>query len=364
MKKSVCIWTAAAILAAVLLYPTKVSAVSARKAILMDGYTGRVLYEKLADDKSLIASTTKIMTALVVCKRCCVLDTVRIPREAVGVEGSSMYLQEGEVLAVQELLYGLMLSSGNDAAIALAIHCSGSVEAFVEEMNLQAQTLGLQGTHFANPHGLDDPRHYSTARDLAVLASYAMQDPIFAQTVSMKTVRVGDRSLTNHNKLLWQMEGAEGVKTGFTKAAGRVLVSSAIRNGRRLVCVTIDDGNDWLDHRNLHETGFSAFRPCILVEKGQKIGSVAVFGGIEDAVDLIAGEDFQFSLAEGESVSFAPSNKEFVYAPVVQNAEAGDAYVCIDGRPVGKVSLVFDKTVEMTPQKKETIWDKLFGGRL
>ena len=252
--------TVAALLAAVLLFSCRVGAVSAQKAILMDAQTGRVLFEKSPDSRSLIASTTKIMTALVVCEQCNVLDRVRIPKEAVGIEGSSMYLKEGEVLTVQDLLYGLMLHSGNDAAVALAIYCGGTVEGFAQLMNDKARLLGLDGTHFENPNGLDSPEHYSTARDLAVLTAYAMENPIFAKTVSTKTVRIGQRSLTNHNKLLWRVEGADGVKTGYTKAAGRILVSSASRNGRRLVCVTINDGNDWADHKKLLEDGFSRYQ--------------------------------------------------------------------------------------------------------
>ena len=227
--------TAAALLAAVLLYPVPANAINAQKAILMDATTGRILYEKDADSRSLIASTTKIMTALVVCEQCNVLDQMRIPKEAVGIEGSSMYLKEGEVLTIQELLYGLMLQSGNDAAVALAIYCGGTVGGFAELMNDKARVLGMTGSHFENPNGLDAPGHYSTARDLAILASYAMENPIFARTVSTKQVTVGNRCLTNHNKLLWQVDGADGVKTGYTKAAGRILVSSALRDGRRLI---------------------------------------------------------------------------------------------------------------------------------
>ena len=148
----------------------------------MDGETGRVLYEKDVDSRSLIASTTKIMTALIVCEQCNVLDRMAVPEEAVGIEGSSMYLQAGEVLTLQELLYGLMLSSGNDAAVALAIYCGGTVEGFAQLMNDKARNLGMSNTHFSNPNGLDAPDHYSTARDLAILASYAMKNPIFAMT--------------------------------------------------------------------------------------------------------------------------------------------------------------------------------------
>ena len=192
---------AAAILAAILFFPVEVDALSAQRAILMDSQTGRIIYDKNADERSLIASTTKIMTALIVCEQCNVLDRMRIPKEAVGIEGSSMYLQEGEILTIQELLYGLMLHSGNDAAVALAIYCGGTVEGFAGLMNDKAHRLGLIGTHFENPNGLDSPGHYSTARDLALLAAYAMKNPIFAQTVSTKTVKIGERVLRNHNKL-------------------------------------------------------------------------------------------------------------------------------------------------------------------
>ena len=170
----------AVILAAAMLLPGKARAISAEKAILVDAATGRVLYEKDADRRSLIASTTKIMTGLIVCEQCNVLDRMRIPREAVGIEGSSMYLKEGEVLTVQELLYGMLLHSGNDAAVALAIYCGGTVEGFAQLMNDKARLLGLKNTHFENPNGLDSPDHYSTAQDLAVLAAYAMENPIFA----------------------------------------------------------------------------------------------------------------------------------------------------------------------------------------
>ena len=168
-------------LAAAVLLPMKTAAVSAKRAYVLDAVSSRVLYEKNPDERSLIASTTKIMTALIICEQCNVLDRMRIPKEAVGIEGSSMYLREGEILTLQELLYGLMLSSGNDAAVALAIYCGGTVEGFAELMNDKARNLGLRNTHFENPNGLDSPGHYSTARDLAVLAAYAMEILFFAR---------------------------------------------------------------------------------------------------------------------------------------------------------------------------------------
>ncbi len=359
--KNLILWTAALFLAAVLLYPAQVEAISARKAILIDGQTGRVLYQRQADDRSLIASTTKIMTALVVCEQCNVLDRVKIPREAVGIEGSSIYLKEGEVLTVQELLYGMMLCSGNDAAAALAIYCGGTIEGFAQLMNDKARFLDLRGSHFVNPHGLDAPDHYSTARDLAVLADYAMENPIFAKTVSTKTITIGNRSLRNHNKLLWQVEGADGVKTGFTKAAGRILVSSAVRDGRRLICVTIDDGNDWADHKTLYEQGFSGYQVYKLVSRGQILGTIPVLGGEAPAVQVIAQEDFYYPLAQGEYPQLQLSNKSFAYAPVVEGADAGCAYVCLGGRAVGKVAVKYGQTVEQKQEEKRHFWEKWFG---
>ena len=353
--------TAAALLAAVLFLPQKGNALSAEKAILMDSVTGRVLYEKDADRQSLIASTTKIMTALVVCEQCNVLDRMRIPKEAVGIEGSSMYLQEGEVLTIQELLYGLMLSSGNDAAVALAIYCGGTVEGFAELMNDKARVLGLTNTHFENPNGLDSPGHYSTARDLARLAAYAMNNPVFAKTVSTKTIRVGERYLRNHNKLLWQVEGADGVKTGFTKAAGRILVSSAQRNDRRLIAVTINAPSDWQDHSALLKEGFARYSVKSIITSGQILGYRQVEGGELARVELLAEGDFDFSLAEGEKPVVVIPGTGFAYAPVTEGADAGFAYVVLEGNAVGKVPMVYGTTVEQTPVEEKSFWQKLFG---
>lgn len=348
----------AALLAVVLVFSA--SAVSARSAVLVDGSTGRVLFEKQANTKGLIASTTKIMTALVVCEQCNVLDRMRIPKEAVGIEGSSMYLREGEVLTIQELLYGLMLRSGNDAAVALAIYCGGTVEGFAELMNDKARNLGLKDTHFANPNGLDSPGHYSTAKDMATLACYAMQNPIFAQTVSTKTVKIGDRFLKNHNKLLWSVEGADGVKTGFTKAAGRILVSSATRQGRRLVAVTMNDPDDWQDHKELLEKGFSQFAVRQIVAEGECLGTVEVAGGQDEIVKLIATESFSYALTEGEKPEIVPQGPGFVYAPVAEGQDAGNAYIYIGESCIGKVPLVYGQTVEQEPQEETpSLWDKL-----
>ena len=354
--------TAAALLAAVLILPVRAGAISAEKAIVMDAATGRVLYGKNTDSESLIASTTKIMTALVVAEQCNVLDRVRIMKEAVGVEGSSMYLREGEILTVQELLYGLMLHSGNDAAVALAIYCGGTVECFAELMNDKARQLGMKDSHFENPNGLDAPDHYSTARDLAILASYAMENPIFYKTVSARNITVGQRHLRNHNKLLWLYEGADGVKTGYTRAAGRILVSSATRNGRRLIAVTINAPDDWNDHMAMLNQGFSGFEQRRIVSSGEIIGFAEIAGGFSGNVQLLAADNFDYALAPDEKVSFVMPGTGFVYAPVACGADAGFVHVCVDGKSVGKVPVQYGETIEQVPQEKQNFWQRLVGG--
>lgn len=352
----------AAILVAAVLFIEPVGAVSAQRAIVLDAATGRVLYEKNADERSLIASTTKIMTALIVCQQCNVLDRVKIPKEAVGIEGSSMYLREGEVLTVQELLYGLMLRSGNDAAAALAIWCGGTIEGFAQRMNDKARELGLKDTHFVNPHGLDAPDHYSTARDLAALTAYAMNDPIFARTVGAKSVTVGERVLTNHNKLLWQLQGCEGVKTGYTKAAGRILVSSASRQGRRLICVTINAPDDWNDHRALLEEGFSGYQVRELVAEGEVLGYRHILGGDGTHVPLVAAEGFSYALAKGEEVEIILSPQYFSYAPVTAGAPEGCAYAVLNGQIIGQIELVWGTSLDEIQEKERTLLERLFGG--
>lgn len=353
--------TVAALLAAVLLLPFGANALSAQKAVLMDAETGRMLYEKDAYSESLIASTTKIMTALIVCERCNVLDRMRIPKEAVGIEGSSMYLQEGEVLTLQELLYGLMLRSGNDAAVALAIYCGGTVEGFVELMNDKARALGLTGTHFENPNGLDAPDHHSTARDLAVLTAYAMDNPVFAKTVSTKSVTVGQRVMQNHNKLLWQIEGADGVKTGYTKAAGRILVSSAVRHGRRLIAVTINAPDDWQDHTALLEEGFAKFYSRRIVRAGDCVGALEVESGQGCIVELIAMDDFSYALADDEEVILVLPSPGFVYAPVAKGQNAGSAHLYLNDALIGSVSLIYGETVEREAEEEKGFFARMFG---
>ncbi|MBQ7565822.1 MAG: D-alanyl-D-alanine carboxypeptidase [Oscillospiraceae bacterium] len=257
MKRTARIAAAGLLAAAVLLLSALAApSVSAKSALLLDADTGEILFEKNASSRSLIASTTKIMTALLIAEHCDADAQVVIEPEAVGVEGSSMYLREGDIFTVRQLLYGLMLQSGNDAAAALAQYLDGDEETFVRRMNERAAALGLADTHYANPHGLDSGENYSTAADLARLTAFALENDTFRGIVSTKTVSFGDRTLVNHNKLLWKYDGCIGVKTGYTRAAGRILVSAAEREGRRLIAVTICDGDDWNDHIKLLDYGF------------------------------------------------------------------------------------------------------------
>ncbi|MBR4017022.1 MAG: D-alanyl-D-alanine carboxypeptidase, partial [Oscillospiraceae bacterium] len=216
--------------------------------------------------------------------------------------------------------------------------------------------------HFVNPHGLDAPGHYSTARDMAILAAYAMENPIFYKTVSTKTVTAGGRNLRNHNKLLWSVDGADGVKTGFTKKAGRILVSSCTRQGRRLIAVTINDGNDWQDHKMLMDSGFSGYRVQQIVSVGDCLGTVGVLSGSSDRVKLLAREDFSYALGQGEKPEIILPKPEFVYAPVAEGQQAGYAYICLNGKAVGKIPVGYGETVETETIQKENIWNRLWNG--
>ena len=256
---------------------TEAVEVSAAAAVLMDADSGRLLYEKNGEKRMLIASTTKLMTALVALEQGGLQQEITVTGGHMA-EGSSMYLRPGEKLTLETLLYGLLLSSGNDAALAVT-ECMGGAVPFVARMNEKAAELGMENTHFANPNGLDDEAHYSTAEDMAKLAAAAMDDPVLRRVASTRTARIGGRTLTNHNKLLSRVEGCVGLKTGYTRAAGRTLVSCAERDGVRLVAVTLQDGDDWNDHASLYEQGFRVLRPVKAVERGLRLAAERAVGG-------------------------------------------------------------------------------------
>ena len=354
--------TAAAFSAAVLFLSVCFAAPSdsAKCAILMDADTGRILYAKNSGQISLIASTTKIMTAIVVLEHCDPDAEYEIPPEATNIEGSSIYLQAGERLTIRDLLYGMMLHSGNDAAVALALACSDSVPEFVDLMNIKAQQLGLHRTHFENPHGLDADEHYSTAADLARITQYALKNSEFVEIVSTKSIQIGERYLTNHNKLLWSLDGAIGVKTGYTKAAGRILVSAAERNGRRLIAVTISDGNDWQDHKNLYDYGFAQYPERVLIEAGEDVGWVDCMDG--SRAFLTAGEDISYHAYENENVRVTVVYPKVCFASGAAGTPAGYGLVTIGDREIGTIELLWKGRTDDDRTDTETAfraWDRL-----
>lgn len=329
------------------IFPCQAFAIStsATSAILVDVDSGRVLYEQNADARMRIASTTKIMTALVAIEHGRLSDTVTVGRDATLAEGSSLYLQAGEKRTLEELLYGLLLSSGNDAAVAIADHVGGSTERFARLMNEKAAELGMSGTSFANPNGLDSDRHYSTARDMAKLACAAVNNETLLRIASTRQVTTGGRTMTNHNKLLTLLPGCIGLKTGYTRAAGRTLVSCTVRGGQRLAAVTLQDGNDWADHAALCDYGFSAYPARRAVAIGQQVETLPVKDGLAAQVPLLAAESFSWPLARGETLTTRLELPEALEAPAAAGSPAGREIILVDGKEVGQVELLCGEEV-------------------
>ena len=319
--------------------PPKISAAS---AVLMDAGTGRVLYEKDARTRRLIASTTKLMTALVALESGHDLgETVTIEPQWAGVEGSSIYLRPGEEITLEALLYGLLLRSGNDAALAVAGHCGGTVESFVSRMNQKARELGMADTSFANPNGLDAQGHGSSARDMAILARACLENEILARIVSTKSITLGARTFTNHNKLLWRYEGCIGLKTGYTKEAGRTLVSAAKRDGMTLICVTLNAPSDWADHTALLDWGFANYQAHTLSQAGEAVGRLPVSGGLSPVCPVAAGADLAAALSSGEKVERVWELAETALtAPVSAGTQVGEWVYSVNGEELARTPLV------------------------
>lgn len=312
---------------------------SAASAVLIEQSSGRVLYQQNPDEERLIASITKIMTAVVALEHGEPEQRYTVTARDMA-EGSSMYLQPGDVLRLEELLYGLMLVSGNDAALAVA-HCvSGETEDFVALMNETARRLGMTHSHFANPNGLDAEEHYSSARDMAVLAAYALKNQDFRRIVSTASITIGQRYLANHNKLLRRYEGCIGVKTGFTKAAGRTLVSAATRDGMTLVCATLNDGDDWNDHEALLDYGFANYRLETAAPAGRVLASTLVREGTVVSVPLAAAENLCYPLIGEETLRVVARVPLSVPAPVVPGQVIGEVCAYLGEEEVARVDLV------------------------
>mgnify|MGYP000009660636 FL=1 len=328
--------------------------VSAGGAVLMDARTHKVLYAKTAHEKLPMASTTKVMTAILAIETGKLDTLVTIPKEAYGVEGSSMYLRLGEKISLRDLVYGLMLISGNDAAVAIAVHVGGSVAGFAALMNEKAQALGALNTHFVTPNGLHDPNHYTTAYDLALIASYAMQNGTFREIVGTTYYRTetGEitRTIKNKNKLLWEYEGGNGVKTGYTMAAGKCLVFAAEREGMQLVGVLLNCPDMFPTAKRILDYGFTAYQPETLVAAGDIIARARVSGGKKNALALAAKQDIIILVKDGGATTVRTVVKvaERIHAPVAKGEIVGLLEVWEDGRLLAQTELFASEPVEPT----------------
>jgi len=332
---------------------------SAKSAILMD-INGRILYEKNIHERMPMASTTKIMTAIVALEYGRLDDKITIPPEASGIEGSSIWLSSGETHTLEDLLYGLMLRSGNDAAIAIALHIGGTVEEFTDMMNSMARKIGAYNTHFVNPHGLHHNDHYTTAYDLALITAYGLKNPDFETIVSTKYHTIPweghdwDRAMKNKNKLLWSFDGANGVKTGYTKKAGRCFVGSAKRDNLQLIAVVLNCGPMFEESAALLNYGFKNYRNYELIEKGSVIKTLPVKDGRQENVDLIADNEYNIALQEEEleKIRTEVIVPDELQAPVEAGKAVGSVKIYLNDNYIGEVPVVTGQSVE-----KRSIWD-------
>ena len=316
--------------------------ISAAAAVLMDAGTGRVLWERDSHTPRLIASTTKLMTALVALESGHGLEEmVTVAPEWAGAEGSSIYLRPGEEVTLETLLYGLLLRSGNDAALAIAGYCGGTVDSFVSQMNQKARELGMKDTGFANPNGLDAEGHRSSAYDMAVLA----------------------RACLEIETLLWRYAGCLGLKTGYTKEAGRTLVSAARRDGLTLICVTLNAPSDWADHTALLDWGFANYKAHSLSRTGERIGRLPVSGGLAPACPVETAAGLTAALAPGEKPERVWELSEAVLtAPVTQGTQVGEIIYYVNRKELARVPLVTGQDIPdcSAPKGGGWLWRSVF----
>ena len=331
--------------------PVSAMSVSAESAIVVETSTGRTVFEKDADTRRPMASTTKIMTALIALEAGDTARQVSVSGKAVGVEGSSVYLKSGDSLTLDDLVWALMLESANDAAAAIAIEVAGSVDAFAELMNAKAAELGLKDTHFTNPHGLDNENHYTTASDLARLAAYALKNERFREIVSTyrHNISVGGetRCLLNHNKLLKLYDGAIGVKTGYTKRSGRCLVSAAERGGVTLVAVTLGAPDDWNDHRAMLDCGFGTLEARELIKPGESVFILPCIGCEKNEVMIKNTDGLTVCVPKDTpEATWRIELPHYLWAPVYEGSAVGRIVFEAGGTTLGEVPLTACETVE------------------
>lgn len=342
--------------------------VSARSAILCssDGY---VIFEKNADTPLPMASITKVMSAIVALE---LIDdtskTVTVPKEAVGIEGSSVYLEDGEKVTYEMLLYSTMLESANDAVTALAILAAGSEEEFVSLMNKKAKELSMDSTHFCNPHGLSEAEHFTTARDYSKLMAYSLKNERFCNIIKTKKIIFEKldgsktRVLTNHNRLLNTYSGMLGGKTGFTKISGRTLVTAARKNGTTIICVTLDAPDDWRDHTSMLDAGFEAVK-TVDITKEELSATIPVATGIITEIEATARQSFSFTCARDDEITFDIITPHIVFAPITKGDNLGRVEFFKNGKLIKEVELIAAKSVDLLEEKtdKEGVFDKILG---
>lgn len=348
--------------------------VSAQSAVVLTADTGAVLFEKDGHTPRPVASTTKIMTALLALEAAQERGDplVDITQEMVAVEGSSMGLQAGDSISLTGLAAGMLLASGNDAANAAALYLDGSLESFAAQMNQRAAALGMEDTHFVTPSGLDGEdaqgmAHLSTAYDMALLARAALEDQTFRQLCSSPSLAVEFAepvkrvTYTNHNKLLAQYQGCVGVKTGFTKEAGRCLVSAAERDGALLIAVTLNAPNDWQDHTALLDYGFSQVEPYQLAGGDVRL-TVPVVGSPVEVVSLRGsnGGEVTLPLGQGAQVERVVRVPKFLYAPVEAGEQVGEICWYLEGQLLGSAPLIAAGAAPLQ-EKAPNLWERLFG---
>lgn len=321
--------------------------ISAQSAVLICAESGEFLFERNADKQLSMASTTKIMTSLLALEAGTPNREIVVTEEMVSVEGTSMGLVAGDSVSLIELVYGMLLQSGNDAANTVAYVIGGSPEGFADMMNARADKIGMKNTNFVTASGLDDDEHYSTAHDMALLAAECLKNPGFAAICSQKTAKLtyGNppyaRTLTNHNRLLWSYPDSIGVKTGFTKKSGRCLVSAARRGGITLVAVTLNAPDDWADHKELLDYGFSVCKSSLLTCDLSQT-AIPVSGGKKDSVALRLA--YQTEGLEGSKCVLLI--KPFEYAPVNEGETVGKAVFVYGDRIVAEIPVVTAQSVE------------------
>ncbi len=320
---------------------------NAKGAVLMEAASGRIIAEHNGDERLPNASTTKIMTAILTLEQPQLDDMFTVDTDAIAVEGSSMGLTDGDKVTLRTLAWGMLLASGNDAANAAAVRIDGSIEAFCERMNRKADELGMKNTRFSSPSGLENGEHYTTAYDLAVLARYALKNEDFAEMVSSKSTKLyyGDppyhRWLTNHNRLLWQCEDCIGIKTGFTKAAGRCLVSAARRDGLTLIAVTLGCSDDFNTHHAIYDNCFEKLKFVDFEDMASNL-SVEVTGAVEPrvAVRPLWSPGAYMTADEQQHVELSITLEPFLYAPVEQGKIVGSADLKLNGDTLSTTPLV------------------------